>query len=124
MRLSAWKARCGVSLESFNAEFELSEELVKYLVRARTAVPRQPSLGRFVPKEDIAQTLWYCLAATQEKYEVQLYYLFCLSYHYHIVLTDVAAQLPDFMRDLSTHTCLPGCTYPGTSNGTRSPGVT
>lgn len=48
-------------------------------------------------------TLWYCLAVAASKYKkIQLHGFVWLSNHYHIVLTDSAAQLPDFMRDLNS----------------------
>lgn len=57
---------------------------------------------RFVPKPKTVQTLWYCLAVAAHKYDVQLHGFVWMSNHYHIVLTDSARQLPDFMRDLNS----------------------
>lgn len=57
---------------------------------------------RFVPTPEVAETIGYCLAVTGQKYEVALHSFVWMSNHYHLVLTDVAAQLPDFMRDLNS----------------------
>lgn len=48
------------------------------------------------------ETLRYCLAVAAHKYDVQLHGFVRLSNHYHIVLTDVSAQLPDFIRDMNS----------------------
>lgn len=57
---------------------------------------------RFVPKDEIVETLWYCLAVAAQKYEVQLHGFMWMSNHYHLALTDSAGELPDFMRDLNS----------------------
>lgn len=66
---------------------------------AGRAIARQHS---FVPKPKVVQTAWYCLAVAAHKYDVQLHGFVWMSNHYHIVLTDSARQLPDFMRDLNS----------------------
>lgn len=63
------------------------------------AVARQ---HRFVPKKKVVETIWYCLAAVSQKYDVQLHGFVWMSNHYHLVLTDVVGELPDFMRDLNS----------------------
>lgn len=57
---------------------------------------------RFVPKPEIVDAIWYCLAVAAQRYEVKLHGFTWMSNHYHLVLTDTAAQLPDFMRDLNS----------------------
>lgn len=57
---------------------------------------------RFVPKDKVVEVLWYCLAVAAQKYKVQLHGFTWMSNHYHLVLTDASAQLPDFMRDLNS----------------------
>lgn len=63
------------------------------------AVARQ---HRFVPSDRVVHTLGYCLAVTMQKYDVRLHGFVWMSNHYHLVLTDVLGQLPDFMRDLNS----------------------
>lgn len=63
------------------------------------AVARQ---HRFVPTKRVAQTIWYCLAVVSQKYDVRLHGFVWMSNHYHLVLTDVVGELPDFMRDLNS----------------------
>lgn len=57
---------------------------------------------RFVPKPEISEAIWYCLAVAAQKYEIRLHGFIWMSNHYHLILTDTAAQLPDFMRDLNS----------------------
>lgn len=57
---------------------------------------------RFVPNEETVQTIRYCLGVTLEGYGVQLHAFVWMSNHYHLVLTDVNGELPDFMRDLNS----------------------
>lgn len=63
------------------------------------AIARQ---HRFVPEDRVVETLWYCLAVAVQKYSVQMHGFVWMSNHYHLVLTDSAAELPDFMRDLNS----------------------
>lgn len=57
---------------------------------------------RFVPDEETVQTIQYCLGLTLRDYSVQLHAFVWMSNHYHLVLTDVEGELPDFMRDLNS----------------------
>lgn len=57
---------------------------------------------RFAPEQRIVDTIWYCLAVAAQKYQVQLHGFVWMSNHYHLVLTDIDAELPDFMRDLNS----------------------
>lgn len=59
-------------------------------------------MHRFVPEDEVVETLWYCLAVAAQKYEVQLHGFMWMSNHYHLALTDSAGELPDFMRDLNS----------------------
>lgn len=63
------------------------------------AIARQ---HRFVPTVEVVHTLSYCLAATMQRYSVQLHGFVWMSNHYHLVLTDLVGQMPDFMRDLNS----------------------
>lgn len=63
------------------------------------AIARQ---HRFVPTKRVVETLWYCLAVAASKYRVQMHGFVWMSNHYHLVLTDAAAELPDFMRDMNS----------------------
>lgn len=57
---------------------------------------------RFVPKPKVVETIRYCLAVAAQKYDLQLHSFLWMSNHYHLVLTDTSAQMPDFMRDLNS----------------------
>jgi|GEM_PF-2147138 len=59
---------------------------------------------RFLPTREIRQIIEYSLAATLQSYSDRIHmheYVF-LSNHGHFLLTDVAAVLPHFMRDLNS----------------------
>jgi REP element-mobilizing transposase RayT len=68
-----------------------------YLVTRRCA-QRQFLLR---PSRTTNQILLYCLARATELYPVTLHAFCFLSNHYHLVLTDPDARLPEFMRYLN-----------------------
>jgi putative transposase len=57
---------------------------------------------RFLPVEAVVQFLWFVLAAMVRKFGIAVHDVFFASNHFHIVLTDVDGNLPDFMRDLNS----------------------
>lgn len=57
---------------------------------------------RFLPVQAVVQFLWFVLAATVKKFGIAVHEVFFMSNHFHIVLTDVEGNLPDFMRDLNS----------------------
>lgn len=57
---------------------------------------------RFVPTPETVDAIGYCLAVAGQKYDIALHGYVWMSNHYHLVLTDLGAQLPDFMRDLNS----------------------
>jgi REP element-mobilizing transposase RayT len=59
---------------------------------------------RFTPTKAIRELLIYCLAAILDKYKgrIQLHEFEFMSNHYHFLLTDVDACLPQFMCDLNS----------------------
>lgn len=57
---------------------------------------------RFVPNAKTVQTIWYCLGLALRRYAVKLHSFVWMSNHYHVVLTDIEGELPDFVRDLNS----------------------
>ncbi len=53
------------------------------------------------PDLDLNQLILYLVALFAQKFGIQVCALQVLSDHYHMVLTDVLGQLPDFMRELN-----------------------
>jgi len=56
------------------------------------------------PSRTTNEILLYCLARAAALYGIELHAYCFLSNHYHLVLTDPRAQLPEFMRYLNEHT--------------------
>jgi REP element-mobilizing transposase RayT len=65
-------------------------------------VTRRCSERRFFlrPSKDTNAILGYLLAVVAERYDIRIHGYCVLSNHYHFVLTDPHARLPDFHRDL------------------------
>lgn len=61
-------------------------------------------MHRFVPKRRVVHMLNYCLHLTAMKFEgkIQLHEFLFMSNHAHLLLTDVAGVLPDFMQQLDS----------------------
>ena len=57
---------------------------------------------RFLPTEAVVQLLWFVLAVVVRKYGIAVHEVMWMSNHYHLVLTDVRGNLPDFMRELNS----------------------
>ena len=57
---------------------------------------------RFLPTAAVVQLLWFVLAVVVRKYGIAVHDVMWLSNHYHLVLTDVHGNLPDFMRELNS----------------------
>jgi len=67
-------------------------------------VTRRTSQRQFLlkPSELTNQTFGYILAVAAARYRIQLHAVVVLSNHYHLVLTDPFAQLPDFNQYLDS----------------------
>jgi putative transposase len=57
---------------------------------------------RFLPTAAVVQLRWFVLAVVVRKYGIAVHDVMWLSNHYHLVLTDVHGNLPDFMRELNS----------------------
>jgi hypothetical protein len=57
---------------------------------------------RFLPTAAVVQLLWFVLAVVVRKYGIAVHEVMWLSNHFHVVLTDVHGNLPDFMRELNS----------------------
>lgn len=68
-----------------------------YLVTRRCA-QRQFLLR---PSEDVNAVFRFVLALSAARYGIELHAFVVMSDHFHLVLTDPEARLPDFMRDLN-----------------------
>jgi putative transposase len=52
----------------------------------------------FLPKRDVVRLFQYLLAVAAREFGVHVHEVLCMSNHFHILLTDVHGQLPDFMH--------------------------
>ncbi|MCH2374811.1 MAG: transposase [Planctomycetes bacterium] len=59
---------------------------------------------RLKPSEKVNQILLYCLAYAADSYDIKIHAFCFLSNHYHLVLTDPYARLPEFMGWLNKYT--------------------
>lgn len=53
------------------------------------------------PDHRVTQAFEYVLARALDKYGIELHAYVVMSNHYHLVLTDVRGELPDFQRSLN-----------------------
>lgn len=56
----------------------------------------------FLPKRDIVRVFEYLLAVAAREFGVHVHEVLCMSNHFHVLLTDVRGQLPDFMHYLDS----------------------
>ncbi len=78
----------------------------RYIVEDQLVFVTCEAVGRsfrFVPTAAVVQLLWFVLAVVVRKYGIAVHEVMWLSNHYHLVLTDVHGNLPDFMRELNSH---------------------
>lgn len=56
----------------------------------------------FLPRRDVVQVFEYLLAVATRAFGVHVHEVLCMSNHFHVLLTDVNGQLPDFMHYFDT----------------------
>lgn len=52
----------------------------------------------FLPKREVVLVFEYLLAVAAREFGVHVHEVLCMSNHFHVLLTDVHGQLPDFMH--------------------------
>jgi putative transposase len=52
----------------------------------------------FLPRRDVVLVFEYLLAVAAREFGVHVHEVLCMSNHFHVLLTDVLGQLPDFMH--------------------------
>jgi putative transposase len=52
----------------------------------------------FLPKRTVVRLFEYLLAVAAREFGVHVHEVLCMSNHFHVLLTDVRGQLPDFMH--------------------------
>ncbi len=92
---AAWSIRMGVATPP------------RYIVPGQTGLVSVRCTGRMMrlrPDPDTVRIIRYCLGAVSDAYHgrIALHEYCFLSNHYHLLLTDRAGCLPDFMRDLNS----------------------
>ena len=71
-------------------------------------ITRRCSDRRFflVPDSVVQKVFLFCLAVAAKLKSIQVHAVCVMSNHYHLVITDVEGQLPDFMAWLNRHTAI------------------
>lgn len=55
---------------------------------------------QFVPRRDVVRVFGYLFAVAAKRFGMRVHEVLCMSNHFHILMTDVNGQLPDFMHYL------------------------
>jgi putative transposase len=53
---------------------------------------------RFVPQRDVVRVFEYLFAVAAERFGMKVHEALCMSNHFHVLMSDVDGQLPDFMH--------------------------
>lgn len=73
----------------------------RYIVRGQicfVTAEAVKQMFQFVPRPEVVRVFRYLLAVAAHEFDMKVHEVLCMSNHFHMLMTDVHGQLPDFMH--------------------------